>query len=249
MAPPHKVLHRQIQAEARAEQLRGGSCLVEHAGLPHCPEAALGHSRRPHQVSVAAWSVADWRAPAPARGAPVRRLPEKACDSPRSLIVARWAWKMTKQVSGVARCGNVCRKAAGQIVQQLVGLPRAPQWASGTSGSSPQELSVVSWVSSVPASILTPPVLTTLASSSCHPRLCPHVIRPGSILTAVLMVVFSPRRRVVGPARPARARRVVRRPCIASPRRRRCSSPHRRISASSSPSPSPAVLPSSSRKQ
>ena len=94
-------------------------------------------------------------------------------------------------------------RAAGQI--------RAPQQASGTAEFFrffTTGLSVASWSHpSLPLSS-PPPVLTTLAS--------------GSILTAVLMVVSSPRRRVVRPVRPARARRVVRRiaSCASPPRHR-----------------------------
>ena len=121
----------------------------------------------------------------------------------------------------MARCGNVCREAAGQIVQQLVGLPRAPQWASGTSGSSPQVLSVVSWCHpSLPLS--SPPrfsphspriVVSSAPLSSCHPsRLYPHCGPHGGILTS------SPRRR-------ARAA------CKGSSRR---ASPAHRVASSSS---------------
>ena len=155
--PPTQVLHRQIQAEARVEQLRGGGCLVEHAGLPHRPEAALGHSRRPHQPQL---------------------LPEKACDSPRSLIVTRWAWKMTKQVSGggpvrerLPRSRRSNRAAAGGTpARSAVGVRHFRFLTTGT------QRRVV--VSSVPASILTPPVLTTLAS---HRR----VIRASVLMSSV----------------------------------------------------------------
>ena len=45
--PPTQVLHRQIQAEARVEQL-----LVEHAGPRTVPKRPLGHSRRPDQPQL-----------------------------------------------------------------------------------------------------------------------------------------------------------------------------------------------------